>query len=178
MRQNGKVHFPIQKQLVKDHILFILAKTMDRYVLPILAQCDTTTMAFNLWMSWTNFDTFALIMNFLNREWVPCHVINGLFEAPNTSGVALVEIIKLFFGKIQVDKQGNHLSKIRRQEPSYFKFFLIKCCFLWGISIGNTIFQGCVLDMWCPKMCWYATNEDVVCQGVKEISLKEAQSTL
>ncbi len=51
-------------------------------------------------------------MNFLNQEWVPCHVINGLFEAPNTSGVALVEIVKFFFGKIQVDKQGNHLCKI------------------------------------------------------------------
>jgi hypothetical protein len=46
MRQNGKFHFPIQKQLVKDHILFMLAKTMDRYVLPILAQCDIATMAF------------------------------------------------------------------------------------------------------------------------------------
>jgi hypothetical protein len=27
------------------------------------------------------------------------------------------------------------------------------------------------------KVCQYATNEDVVCQGMKEISLKEAQST-
>jgi hypothetical protein len=28
------------------------------------------------------------------------------------------------------------------------------------------------------KVCQYATNEDVVCQGMKEISLKKAQSTL
>jgi hypothetical protein len=90
----------------------MLAKTMDRYVLPILAQCDTATMAFNLRMSWTNFDTFALIVNFLNWEWVPCRVINGLFEAPNTSGVALVEIIKLFFGKVQSMWASPSLSKL------------------------------------------------------------------
>ncbi len=51
----------------------------------------------------------------------------------------------------KIDKQGNRLCKIRKQEPGYFKFFPIKCCFLWGVSIGKTIFQGCVLDMWCPK---------------------------
>jgi hypothetical protein len=28
------------------------------------------------------------------------------------------------------------------------------------------------------KVCQYATNEDVVCQGMKKISLKEAQYTL
>jgi len=59
-----------------------------------------------------SFDTFALIMNFLNLEWVPCHVTIGLFKALDISGVALAEIIKFFFGKVQVDKQGNRLCKI------------------------------------------------------------------
>jgi hypothetical protein len=51
MKQNGKVCFPSQKQLVKGYILLMLAKTMDHYVLPTLAQCDTTIVTFNLWMS-------------------------------------------------------------------------------------------------------------------------------
>jgi hypothetical protein len=29
MKQNGKVHFPTWKQLVKDHILHVFIKTMD-----------------------------------------------------------------------------------------------------------------------------------------------------
>ncbi len=66
MRQNGKVRFPIQKQLVKDHIPLMLAKTMDRYVLPTLAQCDIATVTFKLWMLQMGFDTFALVVNFLN----------------------------------------------------------------------------------------------------------------
>jgi hypothetical protein len=89
MRQNGKVCFHTRKQLVKNHIPPMLAKTMDCYVFPILVQCDTIVVPFDMWMLRMDFDTFALIMNFLNWEWVPCHVTIGLFEAPNTSGVAL-----------------------------------------------------------------------------------------
>ncbi len=136
------VHFPTRKQLVKDHITFMLAKTMDRYIPPPLAQCNTTIVTFDLWMSWMSFDTFALVMNFLNLEWVPCHVTIGLFEALDISGVALAEIVKFFFGKVQVDKQGNRLCKIWRQELGYFKFFPIKCYFLWGVLVGKTIFRG------------------------------------
>jgi hypothetical protein len=36
MRQNGKVCLPTRKQLVKEHMPFMLAKCMDRYVLPML----------------------------------------------------------------------------------------------------------------------------------------------
>jgi hypothetical protein len=48
MKQNGKVHFPTWKQLVKDHIPHVLIKTMDHYVFPILAQCDSTIVTFDL----------------------------------------------------------------------------------------------------------------------------------
>jgi hypothetical protein len=126
MRQNGKVHFPTQKQLVKDCILLMLAKTMDCYVFPTLAQCDIVIVTFDLWMSRTSFDTFALVVNFLNWEWVPCHVTIGLFEALDTSGVALAKIVYFFCGKVQVDKQGNYLRKIQRQELGYPKFFPIR----------------------------------------------------
>jgi len=48
MKQNGKVHFPTWKQLVKDHIPLVLIKIMDHYVFPILAQCDSTIVTFDL----------------------------------------------------------------------------------------------------------------------------------
>jgi hypothetical protein len=41
MWQNGKIHSPIHKQLIKKHIPFVLIKCMDCYVLHVLAQCDT-----------------------------------------------------------------------------------------------------------------------------------------
>jgi hypothetical protein len=73
---------------------------MDCYVLLALAQCDITIVTFDLWMPQMNFDTFALVVNFLNREWVLYHVTIGLFEAPNTCGIALAQIVKPFFGKV------------------------------------------------------------------------------
>jgi hypothetical protein len=62
-------------------------------------------------MSQIGFHTFALIVNFLNWEEILCHVTIDLFKAPNTSGIALLDIVKPFFSKVQVDKQGNHLCK-------------------------------------------------------------------
>jgi len=95
MKQNGKIHFPTHKQLVKDHIPFMLAKTMDRYVLPTLPQCYTATMTFGLWMLRMSFDTLTLVVNFLNWEWVPCHVTIGLFKAPNIGGATLTNIVDI-----------------------------------------------------------------------------------
>jgi hypothetical protein len=48
MWKNGKVGFLIQKQLAKKHILFVLVKCIDCYVLPALAQLDTYFITFNL----------------------------------------------------------------------------------------------------------------------------------
>jgi hypothetical protein len=42
-------------------------------------------------MSKIGFDTFMLIIDFINNDWVPCHVIVWLFEAPNTSRATLVK---------------------------------------------------------------------------------------
>ncbi len=69
MQQNGKVHFPTRKQLVKKHMPFVLAKCMDHYVLPMLTQCDTISITFDLWTNRIGFDTFALLINFLDWDW-------------------------------------------------------------------------------------------------------------
>jgi hypothetical protein len=42
-------------------------------------------------MSKIGFDTFVLVINFINDDWLPWHVIVGLFEVPNTSGRTLVK---------------------------------------------------------------------------------------
>jgi hypothetical protein len=67
---------------------------MDRYVLPMLAQCDIYFITFNLWMNQTRFDTFLLIVNFLEQDRVLCHVTIGLFEATYISGIALAKLMK------------------------------------------------------------------------------------
>jgi hypothetical protein len=75
---------------------------MATYVLPTIVQCATMTTTFDLWMSRLGYDTFSLVINFINPGWVPCHIIVGLFEATNTFGVTLVEQVKVFLLKFNL----------------------------------------------------------------------------
>jgi hypothetical protein len=59
---------------------------MKRYVLPPFGDCVIITITFDLWMFKTRFDTFALLVNFNNKEWVHCQITIKLFEARNFFG--------------------------------------------------------------------------------------------
>jgi hypothetical protein len=89
-----KVVYPNQKQLVCEQIHAMLAETMDHYVLPLISSCQSANITFNLWMSRTSWDTFVLVVNFIDDCWVLRHVTVGLFEAQDTSGGSLAEIVK------------------------------------------------------------------------------------
>jgi hypothetical protein len=43
------------------------------------------TTTFDLWMSQKGFDTFALVVNYINKKWEPCHVTMGNFYVHETS---------------------------------------------------------------------------------------------
>jgi hypothetical protein len=59
---------------------------METYGLLALGNCETngTTITFNLKMSKIGFDTFALVVNFIDEHCVPKHIIVGLFKAQLT----------------------------------------------------------------------------------------------
>jgi hypothetical protein len=42
-------------------------KTIKRYVLPTLAEATTVTATFDLWMFEEGFDTFAFVVNYINK---------------------------------------------------------------------------------------------------------------
>jgi hypothetical protein len=67
-----------------ENIPTTLAKKMDLYVLPSIAQCANSTSKFDLLMSITNFGTFAFVINVINKLWISYHVTTGLFEALDT----------------------------------------------------------------------------------------------
>ncbi len=64
---------------MEEHIPSMLQKTMDTYVLPTLFSHFTTSATFDLWMGQSGFDTFALVVNFINDAWVLKHVVVGFF---------------------------------------------------------------------------------------------------
>jgi hypothetical protein len=67
---------------------------MDKYVILALDFCVMTTTSFELWMSKLGHGTFDLVINFINSQWVPCHVIVGLFEAIDTAKIAMAMHVK------------------------------------------------------------------------------------
>lgn len=75
---------------------------------------------FNLEMSKTWFDTFSLIIYFINDDWVPCHSTIELFETFDTFGVTLAKQVKSslveyqFINKIivYVKDEGTNLNSL------------------------------------------------------------------
>jgi hypothetical protein len=78
----------------------MLAKVM--HVLLSIAQCVIATTTFDFWMPKTSFDMFVLVINFINDDWVPYHVIVRLFEVLNTFGTTLVEQMKYLLVEYQL----------------------------------------------------------------------------
>jgi hypothetical protein len=46
----------------------MLVKAMERYMFPASAQSAAAITSFDLWMSKIKFDTFALVIKFINED--------------------------------------------------------------------------------------------------------------
>jgi hypothetical protein len=57
------------------------------------------TITFDLWKFRIRFDIFSLIVNFINKEWIPCHITIGLFETLDIWRVVLVRQVKALLAK-------------------------------------------------------------------------------
>jgi hypothetical protein len=79
--------FSLPKKTFRQKVLLnLVEKTKQTYVLPILTKCvSTTTLSFDLWMSKGVHDVFALIVNFLEKNWMLKHITISLFETSKTS---------------------------------------------------------------------------------------------
>jgi hypothetical protein len=67
----------------------MVKKTIKSHVLHALAKATTIFAMFDVWMSHRGFDTFALVVNYSNKQWVPCHVIVEIFEVHETIGATM-----------------------------------------------------------------------------------------
>ena len=88
------INFPSRKQLVREHILAMFTKHMEQYVLPLVEKSTTVSVTFDLWMSCGTQDTFCMVVNFPDTDWVPRHVTVGVFGAQSTTGAALTTIVE------------------------------------------------------------------------------------
>jgi hypothetical protein len=72
-------------------LLAMVKKTIDQHVMRNFAIFIVIMfVSFYLWMFCSSVDTFALVINFLNDNSVPMHVIMGLFEMNETTKRSMV----------------------------------------------------------------------------------------
>jgi hypothetical protein len=66
-----------------------MRKTRDKYILPTLISYITCISSFDLWMSCIGYDTFAMIVSFVNSSWELSHVIVDVLEVQNMIGATM-----------------------------------------------------------------------------------------
>lgn len=84
---------------MREHFLTMLTHIMDKFMLPLHASYATIFVTFDLWMPCCGFDTFCLVVDYVDDEWVFLNVPIGIFEVVDTSGVALAEAVKQLFNE-------------------------------------------------------------------------------
>jgi hypothetical protein len=50
----------------------------------------------------SGYETFALVINFINLNWVPCHITIKLFKTLDTFGATLIEQVKVLLAKFNL----------------------------------------------------------------------------
>jgi hypothetical protein len=158
--------------MVIKMLLDMVEKTKEICVIPTLAFCS-----FDLWMFCVGFDTFAIIMSFINTSWEPCHVTIRVFEVHNTTSVAMANHVKSLldsFGLLDKvieyvkDERSNLNTLIFALTSIVSCFTLQQACPFVGSCFGHAM----------SKVAQYVTNDNNVYAGFLEVSLKKIQSSL
>jgi len=177
MKKDPKVKFPTCSQFVSKHLFDMVAKTMDKYIQPLLAKCESTSITFNLLMSRIGYNTFCLIMNFIDDTWQLHHVTIGLFEAPKTIGATLAEIVKPLLAQYKFIKkiitymkdEGNNLNTLASTFLQVVNYELLQLTSPYvGACFGHTV----------SKTCQYVISNDKICVGMTQMLLRNAQLAL
>ncbi len=70
----------------------MLNKTMEIiYVSLAIVQCAIVMIILDWWMLKFGYATFSLVINFVNQNWMHCHIIVGLFETLEVSNAIIVK---------------------------------------------------------------------------------------
>ncbi len=106
-----KGELSVQKGFIEEVFPTLVNKALTKFMQPASAKCLTTTYNFDLWMSKGVHDVFVVVVNFLFTAWKPKHIMIGLFEVSDTSGVAMAMTLKLILHKFGLC-QGRRLRPI------------------------------------------------------------------
>lgn len=105
MCKDNKIRFLNYRQLVEEHILAMLQKTMDKLVLFYLSICATTYVIFDLWMFHIGFDTLHQLSISLMMHEILSMLLLVFFKPPTSmiiGEITLVNIMKLLLAQFKL----------------------------------------------------------------------------
>ena len=130
-----------------------------------------------LWMSRCGINTFCLVVDFVDGEWVPQHLIVGIFKVSDMFGVALVEVVKWLLSEFGLTYQVLTYAKddnINLNMLATNLKFVVKCK---PLEIDEP-YLGTCFEHVMSNACQYGTNDNIVCVGMTCVSLKDAHVAL
>lgn len=177
LSQCPRLLFPSRLELLDAVIPKLEAKTLEKYVIPALTGCTTATMSFDLWMSCSEWSTYAVVVNFLNDAWVPCNVTIGLLETSSMAEVPLEVQLQDILSRFNlstriiayVKDEGGSLDIITSALAS------VASCEVLEMDVP---YAGACFGHAFSKCCEHATDNSKVCAGFRAVSLKDVQGSL
>lgn len=115
-----------------------------------------------LWMSRCGFDTFYLVVDFVDGEWVPRHITVSIFKVADIFGVALVEVVRWLLNEFGLTDQVFTYVKDENVNLNMLATtlkFVVKCKLL---EIDEP-YIGTYFEHVMSKACQYGTNDNIVC---------------
>ncbi len=146
---------------------------MKMHMLLTIAQCVITIVTFDPLMFKTSFDMFVLVINFINDDWVPCHVTIRLFEATYTFGATLAEQMEYFLVEYQLISKIITCVKDENTKLNTFVFTFANVVFCAQLQLVAP-FSGTHFGHVMFKACQYATNDINIGVGMKEMCSKSS----
>jgi hypothetical protein len=135
------------------------------------------SITFDLGMFRVGFDTFALVVNFIDDFWVLCHITIKLFEAPNNFGITLAKIVKPLLRKFQMTNKIVFYVKDEGSNLGTFDSVLTFVVNRELLDLSKPYIGTCFGHLM-SKCCQYMTSEEKVCMDMKEVLLKDDQTSL
>jgi hypothetical protein len=119
----------------------------------------------------------VLVVKYINKQWVPCHVIVGIFEVHEIARAAMALQLKDLFTRFDLYAKVIAYMKDEGTNLNTFTNILISIVSCVALMLpqpyANSYFGHVV-----SKCFEYAINDLKICVAMKEVSIKDAHVSL
>lgn len=91
----------------------MVEKTLEQHVFPTFVETTIIITIFDLWMSWSGFNTFDLVINYINKKCKLCHVTIGIFKIHETYGLPWLYSWKTYLFNLVYVTRSYHMWKTK-----------------------------------------------------------------